>query len=429
MKIDIKKLPKSEVELTISIPYERVMKAEEDALIEIGKTLKIDGFRSGNIPEDVVRKHVDEASIKGKAFEMLLPEAYTEAVQKHDLQVIAQPKVDLKQPAKKEGDELIFVATVATMPDVKVGDYKKIKVKKPEVKVEKKQVDETIKMVMERYAEWEDVKRKAKKEDRAELTFEGFDSKGTALPNTNSKNHPVIIGSSTMIPGFEDAVIGMEVGDDKEFDVTFPKDYHAKDMQGMKVTFKINLGRLEARKEQKLDDAFVEKIMNQKQTVADFKKKVEEDLEGEMKGRAQNEHDSKVIEEVIKITKAELPEILIEEEVKYMKEQQKKRVEQQGLKWDQYLEHIKKSEEDFDKEHLKSAEERILARMGVQYIINDAKIKVEDKDIQERIASMKKSYPKDQQAQFEDHYKPGSNGYMNLQNQLSADKLIEMLTK
>ena len=124
---------------------------------------------------------------------------------------------------KKKGDDFVYTATVSVMPEVKVGDYKKIKVARPKLKVEKKQVDETIQMIMDRFAEWTDIKGKAKKDNRVEITFTGYDEKDKEIENTSSKNHPLILGSNTMVPGFEDAIIGMEVEEEKEFTVTFPK--------------------------------------------------------------------------------------------------------------------------------------------------------------------------------------------------------------
>ena len=232
-----------------------------------------------------------------------------------------------------------------------------------------------------------------------------------------------------MIPGFEDEVIGMSAGDEKEFDIVFPKEYHAKDMQGKKVHFKVKLGRLEERAEQKLDEALVEKITGQKQSASDFEKRVEEDLKAELTARNQQEHDNKVVQEIIKITKAELPDELVHDEIEQMKNEQKERVSRQGLSWEQYLQHIKKTDGDFEKDHRKQAEERLLARLGVNHIVKDAKISVEDKEVEEKIEEMLAPYPEDQKAKLREYYKKDTEAYRSLKNNLSADKLIKMLSK
>jgi len=428
MKVEVKKLPKSEIQLTITVSYETYCKWEKKALEDIGKEIKVPGFRAGHIPEDVILQNVSKETVKATTLDYVLPQTYAEAVKEHDLQVICQPKVEVKSDVKKEGDDFVYVVVVAVMPEVEVKDYKKIKVARKPVKVERKSIDDTVQMIMDRYAEWKEVDRKAKEGDRAEVGFEGFDEEGKALPNTASKNHPVILGSKTMVPGFEDAIISMGKGESKEADITFPKDYHSKAMQGKKVKFKITLNRLEEKNEQKLDEAMVEMITGQKQSVGDFEKLVEEDLKSEMERRNQQEHDNAVVSEIIKITKAEIPEALVDQELDYMLHEQKHRVEDQGLEWEQFLKHVKKTEENFRKDNRKAAEERIMARLGVQHIIKDAKIEITDKEVEAKIDEIASKYPDDQKKKVKEYYKD-EQAFRNLRHNLAADKLIDMLSK
>ena len=221
----------------------------------------------------------------------------------------------------------------------------------------------------------------------------------------------------------------MSKGETKEFKVDFPKDYHAKNMQGKKVKFKITMNRLEEKTEQKLDDAMVEKITGQKKSVDEFKELVEEDLKAEMERKNQAEHDNAVVAEIIKITKVEVPEALVTQELEGMLQEQKQRVAQQGLEWDKYLEHIKKTEEDFKKDHTKDAEQRVIAKMGVQHIIKDAEISASEEEADAKVEEMAANYPEDQKEKVLDHYKKGGNAYRMLKHNLAADKLINMLTK
>ena len=429
MQVEVKKLPKSEVQLTITVPYATYQKWEKKALEALSQKIKVSGFRPGNIPEDVIRKNVEPEDIKASTLDFVLPQTYAEAVKSEDLQVVAQPKVDIKSAVDKEGDEFVYVATVAVMPEVKIGDYKKIKVARKPVKVEAKNIEATIKMIMERYVEWKDVERKAEEGDRAELAFDGFDEKGEAIPSTASKNHPVVLGSNTMVPGFEEAVAGMKKGETKEFEIKFPKDYHAKPMQGKKVKFKVTLNRLEEKEEQKLDEAMIEKITGKKQSIDEFKKLVEEDLKREMEQRNRQEHDNAVVAEVIKITKAELPDAILEQELGIMLEEQKRRTQQQGLQWEQYLEHIKKTEDDFKADHRKGAEDRVLARLGVQHIIKDAKLQVADDEVDKKIEETIAKYPEEQQKMAKEHFEKDENARRNFKYNMAADKLIDMLSK
>ena len=429
MKVEVKKLPKSEVELTITVPYDVYKKWEMKALEEISKEVKVPGFRPGNIPENIIRENVREEAIKATTLDYVLPQTYAEAVKSNNINVIAQPKVDIKSDVKKEGDDFVYVATVAIMPEVKVGDYKKIKVQRKEAKVEKESIDKTVEMIMDRYAGWKDVDRKAQKGDRAELNFEGFDEEGKPVPNTSSKNHPVIIGSQALVPGFEDGVIGMAKGETKEFDITFPKNYHAESMKGTTVKFKTTLNRLEEKIEQKLDDAMVEKITGTKQSVDEFKKLVEQDLKAEVEQRNREEHDNAVVNEIIKITEADLPDALIDQEIEVMLQEHKGRVKNQGLEWEQYLNHIKKTEDDFKKERRKDAKDRVVAKLGVQHIIKDADVHATDEEVNAKIEEIASHYPKEQKNKIIEHYKNDKEAYRFLKNNLAADKLIDMLSK
>ncbi len=383
MKVTLKKLPQSEVELTITVPYEVYLKCEVKALEALSSEIKVDGFRKGHIPPDVVRERVGEAGVRSAALEFLLPETYSKAVKEEKLEVIAAPKVEIKSPIKKAGDELVYTARVAVMPAVTVGNYKKIKVKRAKPVVTAEQVTDTLTMILERFAQWKDVQREAKTGDRVELNFEAFEPETKApIPNTASKNHPVVLGSKVMVPGFEEAIPGMAVGSTKEFDLTFPKTYHATELQGKTVQFKVTLNRVEEKIPQALDEAFVEKVTTAtagsstgvKQSIDEFKKRVESDLLTEMQDRLNAEHDSKVVSEIIKITQVDLPQALVDEEVAAMKEEQKKQASRQGLSWEQYLQHLKKTDEDFTRDHATPAQERLKARLGVQHIMRDAKI-------------------------------------------------------
>ncbi len=426
MSATIKKLPKSQIELTITVPYADYAKAEKQAIEVVSKELKVDGFRSGQIPEDVVREKAGPATIQSATLEQIIPMTYATAVKEHEVQVIAQPQVDIKSHVEKEGDDFVYTAVVAVMPEVKLGDYKKIKVKKEKVKVTDKELNETLEMIVNRFAEWKDVEREAKDGDRVEVDFEGFDEDGKAIPSTASKNHPVVIGAKAMVPGFEEALVGTKANEDKEFKVDFPEDYHAKEMKGKKVTFKAKIGRVEEKLAQELNEAMIEKATGQKQSVDDFKKRVSEDLEREMIQRVQAEVDNKVVAEIIKITTAELPDYLINEEIGLLKEERKQAVTKQGLTWEQYLQHIKKTDEDFAEDHRKPAEERLMARLGVNQIIKEEKVEAAEADVDKRIQELSANYPDEQKKKVLEYYKKDSEAYRALKNSMSADILINM---
>ncbi len=429
MKVELKNLAKSEVEITITVPNDIYLKWEKKAFEELAKQVKVDGFREGNIPEDVIRKNVKQEAIDATTLDFLLPATYAEVIKQNNIQVIAQPKIDIKSKVEKEGDDFVYVATVATMPEVKVGKWDKIKVKKEEAKVEKKQVDETIQMILDRNAKWDDKDGKAEDGDRVTIDFDGFDSDGNAIENTSSKGHPLVLGSKMMVPGFEDALLGASKGDDVEFEVTFPKDYHAESMQNKKVTFKTKVQNVESQEKQELTPELIKQLTGEEKSVDDFKAMVEGDLKREVENRLDQQHYGAVVQEVIKITKAELPDALIEQELGLIIQEEQQRVAQQGLTWEQYLKHISKTEEEFKEELKKPAEDRLLARLGVQAIIKEAKIEISDEDVMSKIDELVSNYPAEHKEKAKEYYAKGSDAYRNMKYGMAADKLIDMLTK
>lgn len=429
MKVEVKNLPNSEVELTITVPYEEYTKWQKKAIADIGKEVKIPGFRPGHVPEDIVKEKVSEEAIKMATLDYVFPQTYSKVVREKDIQVVARPEVDIKSEVEKEGDDFVYTAKVAIMPEAELGDYKKVKVARKPVKVTQANIDETVNMIMSRYAEWQDVDRAAKEGDRAEVAFEGFDEKGKSIPNTTSKNHPIVIGSKMMIPGFEDEIIGLKKGDEKEFDITFPKDYHAEAMKGKKVKFKITLNRLEEKKEQKLDKDLVKKITGSDQSVEEFKKLVEEDLEKEMEQGHKQEFENEVIEKLVKQTKVSIPQALIDQEIDYMVQEQKGRLKQQGLDWETFLKHSKKTEEEVRKDYANSAEDRIKARLCMQAVLKKEKIEASDKEVKDRVDEIVSSYPKEQQESIKKHYEQDLEASEYIRNGLVADKLFALFEK
>ncbi|MBI5411745.1 trigger factor [Candidatus Peregrinibacteria bacterium] len=427
MKIVIKKLPKSTIELTIEIPYDAYKKWEAHALQEINKNLKVAGFRSGHIPEDVVRQNVPESYVQERILDFVVPQTYVEAIRQEKIVPIAQPKVEIKQTVKKEGDTFIYTALVAVMPEVKIGDYKKIKVAREKVEVKPAQITEVIGQILDRFATFHAVERPAAMGDRAEVTFEGFDEKDRPIEKTKSANHPIVLGSKTFIEGFEEALVGMKKGETREFPLTFHKKYHDAALRGKKVKFRATLHILEEKKVPELTEETIEKIMKSKQTVEQFKKQVEADLKTEMEQRARDAQESKIIEEIVKMTKIELPDPLIDEELQFLLKNQQERVREQGVTWEQYLRHIKKTEADFFKDNRPQAEKNLIARLGVQTLIKEAKITVDDKEIEAKIQELIGSYPESERKKVTEYYQKGSKGYDRLHSHLAVDKLMAIL--
>lgn len=384
MEHQVKKLEKSEVEITVTVTQEEFEKYRKTAIEQLGKKVKVDGFRPGHVPAHVLESKLGAESILYKTQDIALQKTYPQIVLKEELQVVSAPKIKIES----EENPFKYTATVALMPEIELKDYKSIKVKKDEVKVSDKDVQEVVDDLLNYITSWKDVDRKAKKGDRAELEFEGFD-KGEAVEGTKSSHHPVILGKNTMIPGFEDEVIGMKVDEEKEFDITFPEKYHSKEFQGRKLKFKIKLQRLEEPTTPELDEESIEKLTGKKQKPEELKKDIEKNLKERKEMEARQKQENEYIEELIKKAKVEIPKSLIDEEVHYIIHDMKSDVESKGIKWEQFMEQSKSTHEDLHKKYEPEAERRIKMRLALQHLIKEEKIEVSEEEFKKEFEAAK----------------------------------------
>jgi trigger factor len=388
MNYEIKNLPKSTVEVTVKLAEDAMKKHMKRASDEISKNVKIKGFRPGHVPPHVLEQHVDKKMIVQRAQEFAIQQSYSEIVVKEKIQVAARPRI------KIEKDEpLEFTATVAVVPEVEIKDYKSIKVKKKEAKVEKsdlKQIEEDLKKYGSTY---KDVDRAAKKGDRAEVDFEGFDEEGKAVANTASKNHPVVLGEESLIPGFEKEIIGMKKDEEKEFKITFPKDYTKEDFQNKKMKFKVKLNRLEEATEPEMNDALIEKVIGKKQTFAEFMKEAETNILARKQTEAKQKCESEYVEALVKKMKIEISDDLIEQEAYQILHDMKEDIEKRGQKWADFIEKAKTNNEDLLKKYSGEAERRIKVRLALQYVIKEEGVKVDEKDMKAELDKIKGMYP------------------------------------
>ena len=240
MNTTVKKLPKSQVALTIELEDKEWQKYRLQALKKLSLEASFPGFRKGHVPEKVLLEKLGEPSIVFETIEIALPQTYVQAIQKEGIRPLAQPEIKIISE-----NPFTFEATIAVMPEVEVKTLKKLKVKKEKITVEKKEVDNMVEYFRNQVAERKEVDRVAKKGDIVTLDFQGSDLDGVKLDDTHSKNHAVELGSNTMIPGFEDKLVGVKKGEKPSFTITFPKDYHAKRFANKKVKFEITVHKVE----------------------------------------------------------------------------------------------------------------------------------------------------------------------------------------
>lgn len=409
MDYQIKKLPKSEVELTVTVTDEELKEYSKTALQKLSKDVKIKGFRPGHAPANVVEQHLGKETISYHAIEIAIQKSYTDAVIKENLQVVSRPEVKIESE-----DPLKYTAKVAVLPEVELKDYKSIKVKKEEVKVTDEDMEKVMEDLQRMGSTYKEVEREAKKGDRVEVDFEGFDPDGTAIENTQSKNHPIIIGEGNLIPGFEDEIIGLKKGDKKEFDITFPKDYHSKNFENRKVKFKLTVNMVEEAVKPEMDDALIEKLTGKKQPVAEFKEQTKENILARKKQEQKQKQENEYIEKVLEKVKIDLPEALIHEEIHYLIEDMKENVASKGLTFEQFLAQTKTTEKELHKKYHGEAEKRLKVRLALQHLIKEESIDVTPEEMKAEVDKIKSYYKDVPQRDLE----------LQVKNRLALDKLF-----
>lgn len=390
MKVQVEKLKNSEVKLTIELSEEEMAAHKTAAVKELQDKVKVDGFREGNIPAEILEKKIGHAAFMGQVIDIAVGKSYEASIRENDVTPVDYPKVTMvsEEPFKYE-------ATVVVLPEVTwAKDLSKLKIKKSELKIEDKEVDEVLTNLLSRSTKWKDVERAAKMEDRVEVDFDGFDEGGAALDGTSSKNHPVVLGSNSLIPGFEEEVVGMKKDEEKEFDIVFPEDYHSKKFQKKKVKFKIKVNRIEESEKPELNDAFANEITGgHRKTLKELKEEIVEELQKQKERQEELQLESDFIKELPAYIKSEVPAVLIERETDFMIERMKEDLQKQGKSWEDYEKEMEEKKKDVRKELEKTAKEQVLIRLGLEAAYKEEKIEVKDEEVDAEINELILRYP------------------------------------
>ena len=419
MDFKIKELPKSEVEIKITVPVAKMIEYKEKACAELSKEVDIKGFRKGNVPADVLEKHLDANLIKAQTEEMAIQQSYAHVVIKEKLHVVARPKIKIETQ-----EPFSYTATVAVLPKVEVKDYKSIKVKKKDTKVTDKDIEVVIEDLKKYGTVYKDVDRAAKKGDRAEVDFEGFDEKGKSVESTKSANHPVILGEGSLIPGFEEKIVGMNKDEEIEFDITFPKDYAKEDFRGKTMKFKLKLNRIEEAEVSELNEELIEKMTGKKMSVEEFKKDVEQNVKAKKETESKQDVENQYVEALLEKVKVELPEALVDDEVEHILHEMRQDIEGKGMEFDKFLEQAKITTDELKKKYRTEAEKRIKIRLGLRHIIEEEGIKVSPEDMEKEKEKIKTYYPKEQHAKIDEDFKKGELS-AQVENRLALRMLFE----
>ena len=423
MKTKLKNISDVKVELTISLGAEELKAAEQVALTKLAKEVKIEGFRKGKAPLEMVAAQVDPILLNQETLENALSKSVAEAFLKVKVQAINRPEVDVKKFIP--GTELEFTATTEIMPKVELGDYKKLGVKKEATKVSKKEVKETIDRILKNFAEKKKVEREAKNGDEVIIDFLGKKD-GVAFDGGKAEKFPLELGSKSFIPGFEEGLIGKKAGDELSLDLEFPKDYHAKDLAGAKVIFEVKIHEVRENVEPEINEEFLSKLGDFK-TKEEFEKQIEEDLKTQKQAEADEKFKDELVKKLAEVSKVPVPEILLEDQKRSIEMDMQQNLMYSGLSLEDYLERMGKTHEEWLEKDVKEvAEMRVKSGLALAELSKVEKVKSDTKELDDRIAQLKEQYGNSKEVQKQ---LSSDDVHRNLANQILTEKTIDLLVK
>ena len=389
MSVQVEKLEKSMAKLTIEVSAEELEKALQKAFLKNKDKISIPGFRKGKVPRQMVEKMYGPEIFYEDAANELIPDAYEQAVEECGEDIVSSPTIDVTQI--KEGEPFIFTAEVALKPPVKLGKYKGVKVEKADTEVTDEEVDAQINRERENNARNIEVTDRAVKDgDMTVLDFEGFVD-GTAFEGGKGENYPLTIGSGAFIPGFEEQLIGAEIGKEVEVNVTFPEDYQAEELKGKAAVFKCTIKEIKEKELPELDDEFASEV-SEFDTLEEYKADVKAKLTEEKVKEAKDAKEAAVIEAIVNDSEMEIPEAMLTTQQRQMVDEFAQRIQMQGLSLNQYFQFTGSNYDKMIEQVKPQAEKRIKSRLVLEEIVKAENIEASEEDFEEEIKVMAEAY-------------------------------------
>ena len=383
------KLEKSRVALTIETSAEEFEAAVNKAYLKMRGKINVPGFRVGKAPRKIIEKMYGAEVFYEEAVNIILPDAYEAAVKEQELEVVGYPQVELESCTK---DGVVFKCTVAVYPEVKLGQYKGLEAPKAEVKVTAADVNARLKEMADRNSRLVSVERAVKKGDTADIDFEGFDN-GVAFDGGKGENFDLEIGSGSFVPGFEDQLIGMKAGEEKDIDITFPENY-TPELAGKPVVFHVKVNEVKEKQVPAIDDEFA-KDVSEFDTLKDLKADIKKKLTAERTESAQRAFEDVLMAKVAEGIEADIPEEMVELQAERMMEQFKQQLASQGIPFDQYLKMTNTTEADFTKQAYGPAEQQVKMDLAVRAIIDAEKLDATDDEVEAEMKNVADKYGMD----------------------------------
>lgn len=389
MSVQVEKLEKSMAKLTIEVPAEELEEALQKAFLKNKNRISVPGFRKGKVPRQMVEKIYGPEIFYEDAANELIPDAYEKAVEECEEDIVSSPKIEVTQI--KKGEPFIFTAEVALKPPVKLGKYKGVKIDKIDAEVTDEEVTAEIDKQRENNARNIEVTDRAVKDgDMTVLDFEGFVD-GVAFDGGKGENYPLTIGSGAFIPGFEEQLVGAEIGKEVEVNVTFPEDYQADELKGKAALFKCTIKEIKEKELPELDDEFASEV-SEFDTLEEYKADVKATLTERKAKEAKDAKEAAVIEAIVNDSEMEIPEAMLATQQKQMVDEFAQRIQMQGLSLDQYFQFTGTNYDKMVEQVKPQAEKRIKSRLVLEAIVEAEKIEATEEDYEEELKAMAEAY-------------------------------------
>ena len=383
------KLEKSRVALTIETSAEEFEAAVNKAYLKMRGKINVPGFRVGKAPRKIIEKMYGAEVFYEEAVNIILPDAYEAAVKEQGLETVGYPQVELESCTK---DGVVFKCTVAVYPEVKLGQYKGLEAPKAEVKVAAADVNARLKEMADRNSRLVSVERAVKKGDTADIDFEGFDN-GVAFDGGKGENFDLEIGSGSFVPGFEEQLIGMKAGEEKDIDITFPENY-TPELAGKPVVFHVKVNEVKVKEVPAIDDEFA-KDVSEFDTLKDLKADIKKKMTAERTEAAQRAFEDVLMAKVAEGVEADIPQEMVELQAERMMEQFKQQLASQGIPFDQYLKMTGTTEADFRQQAEGPASEQVKMDLAVEAVIKAEGLEASDEDVENEMKSVAEKYGMD----------------------------------
>ena len=425
MKHTLKKTSDTSVAISVTLDAKDLVTAKKAAIKHLAPQVKVAGFRPGKVPADVAEKNLEPTTLANETVEHAINIALNDVAIAEKLRVLDQPKIDLKD--FKPYDSLQFDATIEILPEITLGDYKKLKVKKDPLTVTEKEIDEVVERMRTQFAEKKDVERAAKDSDEVTIDFVGKKD-DIAFDGGAATDYVLVLGSKSFIPGFEEAIVGHKIGDDFDVPLTFPKDYHAENLKGAKVVFAVTLKGIKEVVLPKVDAEFAAKLGPFK-AVAEVRDDIKRELTAQKDRTATEKLKDDLVGALVEASKVPIPQLLVDDQTKSIEQDMMQNLMYRGMSPEQYMEQqgYKDHDEWHDKEFKVAAERRVQAGLVLSELSKAEKIEVTTDELNARHAQMLSEYP-NMKAELD---KPEAR--RDLANRLitekTVDRLVELNTK